>query len=155
VTKLAMYEPPYVVDDTRPPIPTDYVEHLEELAAAGKRREVFEYFMTAAVGMPSEMVEPMLDSPMVERMTRLAHTVSYDGRVMGETLSGKPLPSEWRDSVTLSTLVMDGGNSPTWARNACRALVRVLPDVTYRTLEGQEHAAAPEAVAPVLEEFLG
>jgi hypothetical protein len=50
--------------------------------------------------------------------------------------------------------VMDGGNSPAWMHNGCRALVQRLPDVRYRTLEGQDHAAAPEAIAPVLEEFL-
>src|SRR4051812_28675048 len=60
VSKLAMYEPPYIVDDTRPPLPDDYVEHLEELTAAGERRAIVGYFMTSAVGMPSEMVEPML-----------------------------------------------------------------------------------------------
>jgi hypothetical protein len=56
--------------------------------------------------------------------------------------------------VTMPTLVMDGGESPPWMRNACRALAELLPDAKYRTLEGQDHAAAPTAVAPVLEEFL-
>jgi hypothetical protein len=49
---------------------------------------------------------------------------------------------------------MGGGNSPEWLHNACRALVVLLPDVSYRTLEGQDHAAAPDAIAPALEEFL-
>jgi pimeloyl-ACP methyl ester carboxylesterase len=155
VSKLAMYEPPYIVDDTRPPLPDDYVEHLEELTATGERREIVGYFMTQAVGMPAEMVEPMLDSPMVADMERLAHTVSYDGRVMLRgSMHGQPLPAEWRDSVTVPTLVMDGGNSPDWAHSSCRSLVALLPDVCYRTLEGQDHAAAPDAIAPVLEDFL-
>jgi pimeloyl-ACP methyl ester carboxylesterase len=155
VSKLAMYEPPYIVDDSRPPLPDDYVEHLEELTAAGKRREIVGYFMTQAVGMPAEMVEPILDSPMVADMERLAHTVSYDGRVMLRgSMHGEPLPAEWRDSVTVPTLVMDGANSPDWAHNSCRSLVTLLPDVCYRTLEGQDHAAAPDAIAPVLEDFL-
>ncbi len=155
VSRLAMYEPPYIVDDTRPPLPADYVEHLEELVAAGKREEVVGYFMTAATNMPAGMVEPMLDSPMVASMERLAHTVSYDGRVMlGGSMYGQPLPIEWRDSVTVPTLVMDGRNSPEWLHNTCRALVQLLPDVCYRTIDGQDHAASPEAVAPVLEEFL-
>jgi pimeloyl-ACP methyl ester carboxylesterase len=155
VSKLAMYEPPYIVDDSRPPLPDDYVEHLEELTAAGKRREIVAYFMTRAVGMPAEMVEQMVESPMVAGMEPLAHTVSYDGRVMLRgSMNGQPLPAEWRDSVTIPTLVMDGGNSPEWLHNSARALVQLLPDVCYRTLEGQDHAASPEAVAPVLEEFL-
>lgn len=153
VTRLAMYEPPYIVDGSRPPRPSGYIEHLEDLARQGKGREIFEYFMTRAVGIPEEMVKPMLDSPMVEQLTRIAHTVSYDGHIMGTTQEGTPLPVEWRDSVTVPTLVMVGDDSPEWMQKGCQALVRVLPDVSYRTLAGQDHAVAPEAVAPVLEEF--
>jgi pimeloyl-ACP methyl ester carboxylesterase len=155
VSKLAVYEPPYIVDGTLPPLADDYVDHLEELVAAGERREVVAYFMTEAIGMPAEMVEQMLDTPMVVSMEPVAHTVSYDGRVMLRgSMHGEPLPAEWRDAVTVPTLVMDGGNSPEWLHNACTALVRLLPDVTYRTLEGQDHGASPEALAPALEEFL-
>jgi pimeloyl-ACP methyl ester carboxylesterase len=156
IVKLAMYEPPYIVDDSRPPLAADYIEHLNDLVAAGKRREVVSYFMTEAVGMPPEMVQPMLDSPMVDSMEPLAHTVAYDGQVMLRgSMHGDPLPTRWTETVTVPALVMDGGNSPTWGRNACRALARILPDVQYRTLAGQDHAAAPEAVAPVLAEFFG
>jgi pimeloyl-ACP methyl ester carboxylesterase len=155
VTKLAMYEPPYITDASRPPLADDYVEHLEELAAAGKRREIFAYFMTEAAGTPAEMVESMLDSPMVDAMLPVAHTVSYDGRVMLRgSMRGEPLPAEWRDSVTVPTLVMVGGNSPEWHHATCRSLVQLLPDVSYRTLEGQDHGASPDAIAPVLEDFL-
>jgi hypothetical protein len=52
------------------------------------------------------------------------------------------------------TLVMDGGNSPEWIRNAARALLQRLPDVQYRTLEGLDHTDDPAAVAPILETFL-
>jgi len=155
VGKLAVYEPPYIVNDSRPPLPADYAEHLDELAAAGEGREVMRYFMTTAVGMPPEMVEPMVNSPMAKAMVPLAHTVSYDGRVMlRQGMDGKPLSNDWTDSITVPALVMDGGNSPAWLRSAARAVVWVLPDVQYRTLEGCDHAAPPEAIVPVLEAFL-
>jgi pimeloyl-ACP methyl ester carboxylesterase len=156
ISKLAVYEIPYIVDDSRPPLASDYIEHLEELVAAGKRREVFEYFMTEAVGMPEEMAKSMADSPMVEGMLGLAHTVAYDGRVMLRgSMYGQQLPARYCHEVTVPALVMDGGNSPARMRNSARALVGILPDVQYRTLEGQDHAAAPELVAPALEEFFG
>jgi pimeloyl-ACP methyl ester carboxylesterase len=155
ISKLAIYEAPYITDDSRPPLPGDYIERLDELIAADDRREVFEYFMTVAVGMPAEMVQPMLDSPMADSMLSLAHTVPYDGRVMLEgSMRGQPLPTRWTKTVTIPSLVMDGGNSPAWIRNSARGLVAVLPDVQYRTLEGQDHAAAPEVVAPELKRFL-
>ncbi len=155
VSKIAVYEPPYIVDDSRPPLPTDYVEHLEELVAAEEGREVVRYFMTISVGMPPEMVDQMVNSPMVDAMVPLAHTVSYDGRVMlRQSMDGRPLSNDWTDSITVPALVMDGGNSPAWLHGAARAVVGLLPDVQYRTLEGCDHAAPPEAIAPVLEEFL-
>ena len=155
VSKVAVYEPPYIVDDSRPPLPSDYVEHLDELSTAGEGREVIRYFMTAAVCMPPEMVEPIVESPMAEAMVPLAHTVAYDGRVMlRQSMDGKPLLNEWTDSITVPALVMDGGDSPAWLHSAARAVVGVLPDVQYRTLEGCDHAAPPEAIAPVLERFL-
>ena len=53
----------------------------------------------------------------------------------------------------MPTLVMDGGKSPAWMRNATRALARVLPNATYRTLDGQTHMVRPKALAPQLAEF--
>jgi len=38
-------------------------------------------------------------------------------------------------------------------RHAARALVDVLPHARLRTLDGQTHEVAPEALAPVLAEF--
>jgi hypothetical protein len=56
-------------------------------------------------------------------------------------------------NVTARTLVMDGGKSPAWMRNAMRALAGVLPNATYRTLEGQTHMVKANAHDPALVEF--
>lgn len=153
IAKLAVYEPPFIVDESRPPIPDDYVEHLDELVAEGRRADAWAYFMTAAVGMPQEVIDGMLAEPWVGAMEAVAHTIAYDGRVMGDTMSGKPLsPDPW-SSITAPTLVMDGGASPDWMRNSARALVAVLPNADYRTLEGQDHGPAEDALAPVLIDF--
>jgi pimeloyl-ACP methyl ester carboxylesterase len=66
---------------------------------------------------------------------------------------GKPLsPSDW-PGVTIPVLVMDGGKSPAWMRNGMRALAGVLPNATYRTLEGQTHMVKANAQVPALVEF--
>jgi pimeloyl-ACP methyl ester carboxylesterase len=153
IAKLALYEPPFIVDDSRPPVPSDYLSHLDELVAAGRRGDAVEYFMTVGVLAPPEVVAQMRGSPMWPALEAVAHTIAYDGAVMGGHMAGRPLPSDRWTSVTVPTLVMDGGASPEWARNAVGALVEVLPNAERRTLEGQTHGAAPDVLAPVLVGF--
>jgi len=112
--------------------------------------------MTAATGMPVEFVAPMRGMPMWPAMEKLAHTLRYDGTIMGDTLAGNPLPARRWHSATAPVLVMDGGNSDPWLRNAAQALADLLPNAQRRTLEGQDHSAAftaPQVLAPVLVEF--
>jgi pimeloyl-ACP methyl ester carboxylesterase len=84
--------------------------------------------------------------PALEAM---AHTLVYNTTIMGDF----SVPAERVGSITIPTLVLDGGESPAWARNAVQAVVDILPNAQRRTLKGQTHGAAPEILAPVLEEF--
>jgi len=153
ITKLALYEPPFIVDDSRPPVPGGYATRLTDLVASGRRGDAVELFMTEAVSVPPEMVAQMRQAPMWPALQALAHTLAYDGAVMEGAMSGSPAPLKRWAAVTVPTLVMDGGASPAWARNAVQALVDVLLNARRRTLEGQTHGVAPEALAPVLGEF--
>ena len=153
ITRLALYEPPFIVDDSRPPLPKDYVEQLNRLVAAGRRGDAIEYFLTKAVGVPDDMVAQMRNMPTWAAMEKMAHTLAYDGKIMGDNMAGKSLRAEQWKSVTIPTLVMDGGASPDWARNAVQALADALPNAQRRTLEGQTHGADPAVIAPVLAEF--
>ena len=86
----------------------------------------------------------------------MAHTLAYDGIVMGDTQAGKPLRGErvtrWA-SATMPSLPLDGGNSEAFFHHAAQALMDTLPRSQRRTLEGQDHAVAPDAIAPVVVEF--
>jgi len=153
ITKLALYEPPFIVDDARKPIPADYVTQLGELARSGRRGEAVEYFMANAVEVPADMVAQMRQSPMWPAMEALAHTLAYDGAIMGANMSGKPFsPGQWAD-VTIPTLIMDGGGSPAWMHNAAQAAADILPNARRLTLEGQTHAVDPDVLAPALQAF--
>jgi hypothetical protein len=91
ISKAAAWEPNFLVDDSRPPLPPEYVAHLRELVTSGCRGDAVEYFMTAAVGLPAEFVAPMRSMPMWPDMEAVAHTLAYDGTIVGESMSGKPL----------------------------------------------------------------
>jgi hypothetical protein len=48
---------------------------------------------------------------------------------------------------------MNGSASDKFMYDTAVALARAMPDAQHRILEGQTHAVAPEAIAPVLVEF--
>ena len=153
VNKVALYEPPVIVDDSRPPVPDDFVAQLNTLVAAGRRGEAVEYFLTVAVGLPAKVLATMKDDPSWQALEDVAHTLAYDGTIMGDIMVGKPLPADRWDAVTAPALVIIGGESAPFLHNGAQALVEILPDAQPRTLEGQTHAVAAEALAPLLMEF--
>jgi pimeloyl-ACP methyl ester carboxylesterase len=153
VKKLALYEPPFIIDDSRPPLPADYVEHLNELIAAGRKADALEYFMTVAVNIPPEFIEGMKQSPIWESAVAVAHTIAYDGEIMGDTMWGDPASLEQFASITTTTLVMDGSESPSFMHNGAETLARILPNVQHRRLAGQDHGVADDVLTPVLVEF--
>jgi pimeloyl-ACP methyl ester carboxylesterase len=148
VTTLAAWEANLLVDDSRPPLPEDYVAQLEERIAAGRRGDAVEYFMTTAVGLPAEFVAPMREMPMWAGMEAVAHTLPYDGRIV----DGFRLAADELRAVETPTLAMAGGQAP-WMQRGAEALAAALPKGEFRLLAGQEHGVAPAVIAHVLLEF--
>ncbi|MEW9553715.1 alpha/beta fold hydrolase [Nonomuraea sp. NPDC050783] len=153
IRRLALYEPPFIVDDTRPPVPADYLARLDELLAAGRRAEAVRYFMREGVGLPAPVVAMMRFMPAWPKLKAVAHTLPYDAAFVAAYEQGRPYPEGSWPGVKVPALVMDGGKSQAWIRNAARALAAALPDAEHRTLGGQTHIVKPAALAPVLKEF--
>ncbi|AXB48997.1 hydrolase [Amycolatopsis albispora] len=156
VTGVYLYEPPFIVDDSRPPAPADYVEHLEALVGAGKRSEAVEYFMTRMIRVPAEYLPAMKEDPSWDEMAKYAHTYAYDARILRGLQEGKPLPAD-RWSIDAPIAVSVGSNGEDFIRAGAAALAETLPNVTVLTLPGQDHSAfwmAPEPVAEQAREFL-
>ena len=78
ITRLALFEPPFVVDDSRPPGPADYVERLDAAVAAGRPGDAVELFMTGAVGMPAEVLAGLLPSASLQAVEGAQHNVEAD-----------------------------------------------------------------------------
>ena len=154
IAKLALFELPFVVDDTRPPIPVDLARQCQELVETDRRGAAVKLFMKTGVRVPAAFVALMQLMPAWPKLKGLAHTLPYDLTALGsDTGSGKPLPAERWASLTVPTLVVAGGKSPAWMQNAMRALAEALPNARHRTLEGQTHIVKAKALAPVLAEF--
>src|SRR5262249_8089703 len=152
IRKLALYEAPFIVDGSRPPISKNDWDVIGHAVAAGRRGEAVKRFLTL-VGAPRVFVALMPLLPAASKLKGVAHTLPYDGAIVVEYQRGTSLPEDRWTSVSMPTLVMDGGKSPTWMRNAARAIANVLPDAQHRTLEGQTHLVKPNVHAPVLAEF--
>jgi len=150
--KLAVYEPPFIVDGTRTPLPDDYLPRLRQLVAEGRRAEAVKMFMRF-VGTPAVFTAVLPLTPVWSKLKAVAPTLPYDIAIVQDHQRGKPLTAaEWAE-VKVPTLVAAGGKSPAWMTNGTRALADALPDARYQTLPGQNHMVKPEAIAPVLTDF--
>ena len=153
ITKLAVYEPPFITDGSRPPLPGDYVTRLADLVSSGRRGEAVAYFMTTAINIPAEGIAQMRNAPMWPGFEALAHTLVYDVLIMGDTMQGNPSSIKRFASVVVPTLVMDGGASPAFMHHGAELLVNTLPHAQHRRFPGQEHGVANEILVPALIEF--
>jgi pimeloyl-ACP methyl ester carboxylesterase len=149
ITKLALYEPPFTVQDADLQHADDFGERLRELLAAGRRGDAVEWFLTS-VGVPAEAIPGMRNDPSWPRFEAIAPTLGYDHAIVGDGT----LPHERAAKVTVPTLVANGAESPEFFHLAAKATADAIPDGRYRSLQGQYRVdGAPEALAPVLTEF--
>ena len=153
IERLAVYEPPFILDDTRPALPADYDTHTDELIAAGRLGDAVEYFLRTGPMVPDAVIARTRESPAWAGLTAMGATIGYDNRVMGDMMSGDPASLARWASIAIPTLVLAGGASPPFMRNGAAALTAVLPDAAMQVLDGQTHGASPDMLAPVLLDF--
>lgn len=150
IKKLAMYEAPYNDDEEAQRTWKQYVKQLTEALAAGRRSDAVAMFMML-VGATADQIESVRQSPMWPLFEAVAPTLAYDhAAILGEYAS---VPTERAAHVAVPALVMDGGESYPFMHVTAVALANAMPNAQQRTLEGQTHEVASEALAPVLVEF--
>jgi pimeloyl-ACP methyl ester carboxylesterase len=148
ITRLALWEPPYGLTEDDSHGHLDYVRRLHELLVQNRNGEAAELFLRQ-VGLPEAFIAGMRQAPAWAAMEKIAPTLRYEAAAMGDGL----LPAGRLAGLAIPALVLDGGASMDILRAASRAAAGALPDAAYRTLEGQEHNVAAEAIAPALAEF--
>jgi pimeloyl-ACP methyl ester carboxylesterase len=154
VARVAVFEPNAAVDDARPPLPADYVERLDAAVAAGRPGDAVALFMTAAVMLPEEAVAGMREQDFWAGLEAVAPTIAYDGRQVGDALSGKPLRPELWKHIDVPVLVMHGID--TWPALAAgsRAVAAHLPAATLAPVPGEEHSTTAAVLAAALRAFI-
>ena len=149
IMKLALYDPPFLVDAQSSRRFKELVEQLAGLIASGHRGEAVELFQTQAVGIPAEVVTQLRQAPFWPTLEDIAHTLVYEATL----LSDMPTLAEQMASITVPTLVISGGINQGRMLQAAQAVADALPNVAYRSLADQTHDIIPQVLAPVLEEF--
>jgi pimeloyl-ACP methyl ester carboxylesterase len=153
INKLAVYGAPFIVDDSRAPVPNDYLARLNELLAAHRRGDAVELFFAEAIGMPAGAIAGMRGQPFWSGLEQVAHTLAYDGAILGATTSGKPLVQGRWSKIAVPVLVIDGGASDAFIHTAADALANNLAQAQRRTLPGQTQDYSADVISPVLAEF--
>jgi pimeloyl-ACP methyl ester carboxylesterase len=150
VTRLVLHEPPYGDDDDESKHASRELGlNVRAAVAEDRRADAIKLFM-ADSGMPPEMLEGMSADP---KMQAVAPTMPYDLELTGD-LAGGTIPQDLVRAVNVPTLVIAGGESPEFFRDTATRIVEMLPTGKHTLLEGQDHAAPAEVVAPAVAEFL-
>ncbi|WP_433572475.1 alpha/beta fold hydrolase [Streptomyces sp. CA-251247] len=148
ITQLSVYEPPYDPDEAPGAPPPPYEHRMRALLAENRRGEALAVFL-GEMGMPPEALDAMRGTPMWTDMEAVAPTLVYDHEVM----AGGGVPTAMLSGIGTRVMVVDGGMSPPFMREAARLAAQALPRGRHRTLTGQTHEVAPHVLAPLLLAF--
>jgi hypothetical protein len=111
------------------------------------------YNLTSVIGLPAKVVDQMACAPWWAAMVAAAPTLVYDHAATHEI----NLDPDWRGrwaKVTVPTIGCSGDQTfPAWLRPPTRS-PPPCPNASRRILARQGHRPAPEAIVPVLVEFL-
>ena len=152
--KIALYEVPFIVDGTHAPNDPGLTRRTQELVDAGRGGAAVTLFLRT-VGVPAFGLMMMRMLPVWRKLTGIAHTLPYDLEIVLRYQQGRPLPEGYYADVTAPTLVIAGGKSPVYMKNAQAAVVAQLPNGTLVELPGQTHMVRGRATVPVLRDFFG
>ena len=148
--RLVLHEPPYGPEDEESKRSArELAENVRAAIAEDRRADAIKLFFTAS-GMPPEMAEGASSDP---KMLALAPTMPYDFEVMGDINRGGTIPEDLVRAISIPTLVIAGGASPDFFRDTAAQIAEILPNGKQTVLEGQDHGAPADVVAPVVAEF--
>lgn len=150
VSKLVLYEPPYITGMGGHTPPADSVDRFKQLVSEGRRGDAVKFFMTGLVGMPSFVPVIMSLLPMWKKLKAAAHTLSYDATIM----EGFTIPVKLASLVKVPTYIMGGEKSALPLRNAVQKLSEAIPGSHLVILKGQNHNVSAKALVPVMVEQL-
>ena len=151
IDRLVLHEPPFgSSSDEEQRAEQQEAEHLAALLAQNRRADAVRFYF-ASMGMPAEVADDLAADPSMQAS---APTILYDYEILGERGRDGLTPAEQASHISVPALVLAGGASPDFMRDAAARIADALPHGRLRVLDGEEHVVAPEVLRPVLAEFL-
>lgn len=149
VDALVLYEPPFFPGAGHG---KDLIE-LGALLAAGRNDDAMRYNLGTIMRMPSEAVDGMSGTPWWPAMVAVAPTLMYDLGALHDIDVDPDWAGRWA-GMTVPTLVLAGDQTFPGLADAADAVAAALPFASRHVLPGQGHGPAPEAISPILCDFL-
>lgn len=149
ITKLLMYEAPYVPTPAGGRTAAQHAEALRGLVRAGARGAAVRYFMCDVVGMPKLMGYAFALFPMWPKLKAVANTLPYDLSILAdEGVLGAPAAA-----VRIPVMVAGGAKSPEPLKKAVTRVATAIPGSTLRWLEGETHNLGAASAASMMKGF--
>jgi pimeloyl-ACP methyl ester carboxylesterase len=151
IVRLALYEPPLIVDNSRPAVSAALPDEIFRLVDARRSSEAVKLFFRSGMGISPVSLAFLRLMPGWSKSVAMARTAAYDVTILRGLQSGRPLPVErWR-SVTAPTLIMTGGKSEAFFHSGAKALAGMLAHAEHRMIPRQHHGSVAMASQSIVE----
>ena len=149
IDRLVLHEPPFQEEasaGTR-----EYSRKLTAILAEGDGAEEAVELFLSAIG--EDAIEAMKGTPEWDGYVRLGRSLAWDSAGMHDSEGGQ-IPYADLDKVTMPTMMLEGTESFEFMTVVGKEMAQKLPNGTFMPLEGADHEATPELIAPAVIEFL-
>lgn len=152
VDTIVLHEPPFGSgSEVERQAEHEEGQRIAELLDQGRRADAIRSFVTP-MGLPQDVVDYMCSDPAILANAPTLRSDPFE--VMSERSRGGNTPAEQASGVTVPALVLEGGASPAWMIDAGKQIAEALPNGRLHMLDGHDHFAPPDVLAPVLIEFV-
>jgi len=149
VRKLVLYEPAIPLPDV-PIYPEGFIDRFQALLDAGDREGALITLYSEIAMIPPHEIEQLRSSPVWPARVASAHTVPREARAEERYLFDA---QRFKDLHT-PTLLLQGGDSPWFLKEATGKLDSALPNSRIAVLPGEQHTAMYTAPDLFLHEVL-
>jgi len=148
--KLILYEPPTHTDVKRNYSP-DVVDRMNSYLHVGERDKALIIFLQEIVGIPQDEINILRCLPSWSYRVAAAHTLPREEASVDSYI----LKPQRFSHMETPTLLLLGGDSPSFFRAAIEALKKSILNSRIAIMPGQRHAAMDTAPELFLSEVIG